>query len=259
MKIKNVPIDKINPAPYNPRRDLSKKDKSYKDLEKSLNEFGNVEPLIWNKQTGNLVGGHQRLRILKDRGETEVEVSVVDLPLEKEKALNLALNKISGDWDNNKLAELFAEFDDSYLDLTGFGMNEVDSLLSSLNSKAHFDVLISEADREEGTTADETFGESDEEGNYYGDVAVDDGEYNRTINAVENSGDLDSGSVNDDYDEEEPDQYFIMRFSVTNDERKIVNEAINFAKQKFEVSTSPEAFVAIVKNWLEENCEGEED
>ena len=65
-----------------------------------------IRPLIWNKRTGNLVGGHQRFKVLIAQGAKDVEVSVVDLPLEKEKALNIALNKISGDWDEQKLAEL---------------------------------------------------------------------------------------------------------------------------------------------------------
>jgi ParB-like chromosome segregation protein Spo0J len=61
---------------------------------------------VWNERTGNLIGGHQRLKVLKERGDGEVEVSVVDLDKTKEKALNLALNKISGDWDYPKLKDV---------------------------------------------------------------------------------------------------------------------------------------------------------
>ena len=70
-----------------------------------------MEPVIWNRQTGNVVGGHQRLKVLVDMGQTEIDCVVVDLDLRREKALNVALNKIQGDWDEEKLASLMAEFD----------------------------------------------------------------------------------------------------------------------------------------------------
>src|SRR5262245_10514883 len=79
MNIRKIAISKINRAPYNPRKKLEKADPEYQKLLRSINEFGLVEPLIWNKRTGNLVGGHQRLTVLVDEGATEVDVSVVDL------------------------------------------------------------------------------------------------------------------------------------------------------------------------------------
>jgi DNA modification methylase len=132
MDIKKLAVSKINPAPYNPRKDLQPDDVEYKHLSKSLEEFGCVEPLVWNRRTGNLVGGHQRLKILLAKGYKEVEVSIVDLPLKKEKALNIALNKISGAWDEHKLALLLdeltkvPEFD---VGLTGFETEEITELL----------------------------------------------------------------------------------------------------------------------------------
>ena len=132
MKIQRVKVSKINPAPYNPRVDLQPGDADYEKLRRSIDEFDCVEPLVWNKRTGNLVGGHQRLKILVARGETEVDCSVVDLALEKEKVLNVALNKISGDWDKQKLAKLLDEMTrlpDFDVTLTGFEMPEVSELL----------------------------------------------------------------------------------------------------------------------------------
>ena len=123
MKIQKVKIDQINPAAYNPRIDLRPGDPDYEKLKKSIETFGYVEPLVWNSRTGNLVGGHQRLKILMEKGAKEVDVSVVDLDSEKEKALNLALNKISGDWDIEKLGELLDELNkspDFDVTLTGF-------------------------------------------------------------------------------------------------------------------------------------------
>ena len=113
VKIETVKIDKINPARYNPRKDLQPGDIEYDRLKKSVLEFDMVEPLVWNEQTGNLVGGHQRLKILKELGHTEVEVSVVNLAEAKEKALNIALNKIQGEWDMPKLKDLLEALDTS--------------------------------------------------------------------------------------------------------------------------------------------------
>ncbi|MEM8495607.1 MAG: ParB N-terminal domain-containing protein [Planctomycetota bacterium] len=85
MKTKTLSIDEINPAPYNPRKDLKPGDPEYEKLSRSIETFGCVEPLVWNQRTGNLVGGHQRYKILKARGDREIVVVVVDLPLEEEK------------------------------------------------------------------------------------------------------------------------------------------------------------------------------
>lgn len=147
MNIQNIPIDRVNPAPYNPRLDLQPDDPRFKSLARSVEEFGLVEPLVWNSRTGNLVGGHQRFKVLKARRETSVPAVVVDLPPTKEKALNLALNKVQGDWDEQKLAELLSElvntpeFD---LELTGFEFDEardlIDEFLDNQDAGESFDV-----------------------------------------------------------------------------------------------------------------------
>lgn len=135
MQIRKIAVSRINPAPYNPRVDLKPGDAEYEKLRRSLDEFGLVEPLVWNRRTGNLVGGHQRFKVLLERGAKSVEVSEVDLSPEREKALNLALNKISGDWDPLKLAELLDELSrvpDFDLGLTGFDAPEVTDLLERM-------------------------------------------------------------------------------------------------------------------------------
>lgn len=135
MDIQKIPISRINPAVYNPRKDLKPGDIEYEKLKKSITEFDIVEPLVWNKRTGNLVGGHQRLKILKELDYTEVEVSVVDLPDAKEKALNLALNKISGEWDFPSLKNLLEELDTGEFDIeiTGFDLKEIEDLMNQLH------------------------------------------------------------------------------------------------------------------------------
>ena len=118
------------PADYNPRKDLKPGDAEYEKLKRSIEQFGYVEPVIWNKTTGRVVGGHQRLKVLIDMGMTEVDCVVVELSEEKEKALNVALNKISGDWDKDKLALLIADLQGADFDvsLTGFEPAEIDAL-----------------------------------------------------------------------------------------------------------------------------------
>jgi DNA modification methylase len=132
MKIQKIDINKINPAPYNPRKDLKPGDREYEKLKRSIQEFDIVEPLVWNERSGNLVGGHQRLKILRNELKAkEVEVSVVDLTPQREKALNVALNKISGDWDLDKLRELLVGLDDGTFDvsLSGFDDTELKALI----------------------------------------------------------------------------------------------------------------------------------
>lgn len=128
IEIKNTAD--LLPADYNPRKDLKPGDEEYEKLKRSLETFGYVEPVIWNKTTGRVVGGHQRLKVLMDMGMSEIHCVVVELSEEKEKALNVALNKISGEWDNDKLALLLADLqgEDFDVSLTGFEPAEIDAL-----------------------------------------------------------------------------------------------------------------------------------
>lgn len=135
MQIKNLPLSDLTPADYNPRKDLQPGDPDYEKLKRSLTEFGYVEPVIWNQTTGNLVGGHQRIKILRDLGYETVDCVVVELDETREKVLNVALNKISGDWDESKLALLIADLDTADFDaeLTGFDEAEIQQLIGSLD------------------------------------------------------------------------------------------------------------------------------
>ena len=137
MLIQKIAADRLKAAEYNPRKDLTPEDREYKKLKRSIEEFGFVEPVIWNERTGNVVGGHQRLKVLKDLGAAEIHCVVVDLDAEREKALNIALNKIQGDWDEDKLAAVLGDLEASTFDvsLTGFDAAEVDELLNQFYSK----------------------------------------------------------------------------------------------------------------------------
>lgn len=133
MQIEKKQVADLKAAAYNPRKDLQPGDPEYEKLKRSIQEFGYVEPVIWNKRTGNVVGGHQRLKVLKDLGHTEVDCVVVDLDENKEKALNIALNKISGEWDTDLLANLLRDLDGQGYDITftGFDMAEAQELFGS--------------------------------------------------------------------------------------------------------------------------------
>jgi len=128
--MEKIKIDKLNPAEYNPRKDLKPGDSEYEKLKQSIQTFGYVEPVLWNKRTGNIIGGHQRYKVLVELGQTEIDCVVVDMDLENEKALNIALNKVSGDWDNDKLILLISDLQGSDFDvsLTGFDAFELDDL-----------------------------------------------------------------------------------------------------------------------------------
>jgi ParB-like chromosome segregation protein Spo0J len=131
LEVRVLPITSLTPAAYNPRRELSPKSPAYRKLAASLREFGLVEPLVWNEATGHVVGGHMRLRILREMGVVEVPVSVVRLSVEREKALNVVLNnrEAQGRYDPARLADLLAELEDGpELALTGFSAADLAAL-----------------------------------------------------------------------------------------------------------------------------------
>jgi DNA modification methylase len=124
LLIEKIKIDQLSPAKYNPRKDLKPGDKEYEQLKKSILQFGYVDPIIVNQRNNVVIGGHQRLKILRDIGYTEVDASMVDLDDDKEKALNIALNKISGDWDMALLKDLLLELDTGAFDMNSIGFDE---------------------------------------------------------------------------------------------------------------------------------------
>ena len=136
MKLRRLPLSKLRSAPYNPRVALQPGDRGFEKLRRSLTEFDLVQPLVWNQRTGHVVGGHQRLEVLRDEGRTQVDCVVVDLPLEREKALNITLNndEVASDWDPEKLLDVveelqeLPEFDAT---LTGFDEQQLNDLILS--------------------------------------------------------------------------------------------------------------------------------
>lgn len=130
MVIKKIKTDKLIPADYNPRKDLKPGDPEYEKLKRSIEQFGYVEPVVWNETTGRIVSGHQRVKVLVDLGIAELDCVVVKMDEDGEKALNVAMNKVSGSWDNDKLALLISDLQAADFDvsLTGFDPAELDDL-----------------------------------------------------------------------------------------------------------------------------------
>ena len=171
MEIENIKITDLKPATYNPRR-ISEEE--YRKLKNSISTFGLVDPIIVNLKNMHIVGGHQRYDALCDMNmednEFLAELSLIrmgdvgfvfsdtDLSIEDEdheKALNLALNKISGEWDNSKLSEVIQDLEDSGLDLelTGFDELELDVLTDDFGDL--FDSDDYEEDEDEDDVPDD--------------------------------------------------------------------------------------------------------
>lgn len=144
MDIKMIPVGKLNPAEYNPREELQEGDPEFEALKENILKFGFVQPIVVNVRTGNMVGGHQRLNVAKALNMKKVPVTEIDVSLTDEKKLNVALNKVGGRWDEDKLGHLLAELkttgDD--LTLTGFDELEIEELtlaFSNIDLNADFE------------------------------------------------------------------------------------------------------------------------
>ena len=136
MEFKKIKIEDLIPASYNPRKALKPGDAEYEKIKNSIAEFGYVDPVIVNDDM-TVIGGHQRLTVLKDLGFVEIDCVVVSVDKTKEKALNVALNKITGEWNKELLADLIKDLQESDFDVafTGFDPPEVEQLFNSVHDK----------------------------------------------------------------------------------------------------------------------------
>lgn len=136
MEFRKLAIDSLVPASYNPRKKLKPGDSEFEKIKNSINEFGYVDPVIVNQDL-TVIGGHQRISVLKTLGYTEIDCVVIDIDKTKEKALNVALNKISGEWNKELLADLIMDLQSLDYDVafTGFEPPEIDQLFNDVHSK----------------------------------------------------------------------------------------------------------------------------
>lgn len=136
MDLRKIRIADLVPASYNPRKALKPGDKEYEKIKRSIQEFGYCEPIIVNSDM-TIIGGHQRVTVLRDLGYSEIDCIVIEIDKTKERALNIALNKITGEWNKELLADLIAELQDSDFDVTftGFDPPEIEQLMNSVHDK----------------------------------------------------------------------------------------------------------------------------
>ena len=135
MKFERRKLADLRPAEYNPRKKLTPDDPEYIQIRNSLNEFGYADPIVINSD-GTIIKGHQRRNVMMDLGYTEAEVIILDIQDKaKEKALNIALNKITGKWDNAILKDLLVELDLEGYDfsVTGFQRPDLEDLIQELD------------------------------------------------------------------------------------------------------------------------------
>lgn len=139
-ELKILPVSVLKPAEYNPRKKLKPGDKEYEKIKASIQEFGFADPLVVNSDM-TIIGGHQRLTVAIELGYTEVPCAIVDVDKVREKALNIALNKITGAWDEDMLTDLLKDLEASEFDLglTGFDVPEIESLFNTADKEVHED------------------------------------------------------------------------------------------------------------------------
>ena len=140
-------INELRYADYNPRKKLTPEDKEYQKIKRSIEEFGYVDPIIINKDN-TIIGGHQRVTVLKDLGYEEINVIQIDIDKTKEKALNIALNKITGSWDYALLGDLLLDLDSLNYDLeiTGFDLDEIEGIMAPLGLEEEKEVIEDDFD-----------------------------------------------------------------------------------------------------------------
>lgn len=135
FQIEQVPIGDLRPDPANPRR-IS--DQEMEALTRSIREFGLVDPIIARREDRTVIGGHQRLLAARRLGYKTVPVVFAELSLDQARLLNIALNKISGSFDQELLARLLSQLNnvpDVDITLSGFGEDELKDLLNSLKTR----------------------------------------------------------------------------------------------------------------------------
>ena len=222
-KLEMLPPSKLVPADYNPRVELSEDDPEYTQLRNSIETNGMVLPVVFNSRSGVLVGGHQRLRVLKDLGWKKIPTIVVDLDETAERSLNIALNKIDGAWDPDRLVQLMDGLVQDGLTLADFGFDE-DSYADMLRL----------ADQQHST-----------------DFLTD------LINQPDPD-EPDPDVSEDDLPEVFNQRWFTMSFQLTGDQRDLLLQAVSAAKERFEVDTSPAALVKIAEQTLRRATEDED-
>jgi len=149
-EFRTIPITNLLPDEKNPRKDLQPADPEYQKIKTSIEQFQFLDPIVFNSRTRMILGGHQRIKILKDSGVTDLfvlslgayswafsQADLTEMPPAMETAANIALNKASGDWDTGRLVEALESIKIEGLDIsiTGFGDLDLSQLKGEIESK----------------------------------------------------------------------------------------------------------------------------
>lgn len=164
MRFETRSLSELRPAEYNPRVPLTPSDPEYQSIKRSIQEFGYADPIVINAD-GTIIKGHQRRTVMMDLGYTEVEVIVLDIKDKaKEKALNVALNKITGKWDNAILKDLLLELDLEGYDfsVTGYQRTDLEDLIQLVDVPAEA--------KDDGFDPEAAIEETAEPNTKYGDI-----------------------------------------------------------------------------------------
>ena len=167
MELKKLKLSELKPAAYNPRVPLKPGDPEYEALALSIERNGYIEPIVVNSDL-TIISGHQRRTVMMDLGRTEADVIVVDIQdPEREKAANIALNKITGRWDEKALYNLLIDLEQAGADLseTGFSTDDLSELFTNID--------ISTEANDDGYDADKAAAEKEAAGpprTKYGDI-----------------------------------------------------------------------------------------
>jgi DNA modification methylase len=147
-ELRTIPITNLLPDEKNPRKDLQPADPEYQKIKTSIEQFQFLDPIVFNSRTHMIIGGHQRLKILRDSGITDLfvlslgayswafsQADLTEMPPAMETAANIALNKASGDWDTGRLVTALESIKIEGLDIniTGFNEKELVTFMADLN------------------------------------------------------------------------------------------------------------------------------
>ena len=234
-----IEINLLKEASYNPRKPLSLKE--YEKLKRSFKEFGEAQPIIINKDY-TIIAGHQRVKVMKDLGFTKVECKVLDLSKEKEKALNIALNKIQGEWDNDKLTEVIGDlFETDFVNITGFDEKEILDLIKTTENMHETDELediIKDAERE-------IISEKKEKKYTPESIPIDNLKYSNNQEEKLNLNDKFKSFIKN-----KTEQKIDINFSLNSSQNELVIKAIELIKKRDNLIYSSEAIYKICEEWL---------
>ncbi len=244
--IKMVDINLLKMAEYNPRKELD--GKTFEKLKKSFQEFGQAQPIIINSDY-TVIAGHQRLKVMKSLKYTEAECKVLNLTKEKEKALNLALNKIQGEWDLDKLSVVIGElFDEDLTEFTGFDEKEIFDLIKETENLHSTDIIDEIIESEKNIIS--VVEAPQEEREQIKSVPLDS---LKSSTETEEETNIERPNISEklkSFMQNKSEIKIDLSFSVNGKQNQIIVSALEKVKQRDNIIYGAEALAKICEEWL---------